>query len=168
MVYGASGSIGTAGVQLAKYFGADVTAVCSTRNVLVVSSLGADRVIDYTKEDVTKDAETYDVILDAVDKLPFKRCKSSLKRGGFYVATDGFVNLILALWTPWFGARKVLLLVPPRNPKKDVAFLKDLIEAGKYRAVIDRCYPLESVIEATRYVETWHKTGNVVMTLSAI
>ncbi len=168
LVYGASGSIGTAGVQLAKYFGADVTAVCSTKNVDVVRSLGADRVIDYTKEDFTKNGETYDVILDAVDRLPYKRCKGSLKRGGFYVATDGFRNLILAVWTSRFGARKVLLLVPPRDLKKDVLFLKDLIEAGKYHAVIDRCYPVEGVVEATRYVETWHKTGNVVMTLSAV
>jgi NADPH:quinone reductase-like Zn-dependent oxidoreductase len=168
LVYGASGSIGTASVQLAKYFGADVTAVCSTKHVDIVRSLGADTVIDYTKEDFTKDGERYDVILDAVDKLPFRRCKGSLKRGGFYLATDGFRNLILALWTPRFGARKVQLLIPPRDLKKDVLLLKDLIEAGKYRAVIDRRYPLEGVVEATRYVETWHKTGNVVMTLSAI
>ena len=168
LVYGASGSIGTAGVQLAKYFGADVTGVCSTKNVDVVRSVGADRVIDYTAEDFTKNGQTYDVILDAVDKLPYKRCKGSLNRGGFYLATDGFRNLILALWTPRFGARKVLLLVPPRDVKNDVLFLKNLIEAGKYRAVIDRCYPVEGVVEATRYVETWHKTGNVVMTLSAI
>ncbi|GAC1432367.1 MAG: hypothetical protein NVSMB62_29140 [Acidobacteriaceae bacterium] len=122
LVYGASGSIGTAGVQLAKYFGADVTAVCNTKNVELVRSLGAGRVIDYTKEDFTKNGETYDVILDAVGMHSFSRCRVSLKRGGVYVA-------------------------------------------GKYRAVIDRRYPLEQVVEATRYVETKQKTGNVVLTV---
>src|SRR2546421_625600 len=98
LIYGASGAIGTAGVQLARYFGADVTAVCNTRNVETVRSLGADRVIDYTQEDFTKNGQTYDVIFDAVGKHSFRRCKGSLKRGGSYLATDGFQNLILALW----------------------------------------------------------------------
>ena len=166
LVYGASGSIGTAGVQLAKYFGADVTAVCSTKNLEIVRSIGADRVIDYTKEDFTKNGETYDVIFDAAGILAFKHSRGSLKRGGRYLATDGFQNFILALWTSRFGDRKVLMLIPPRDMKKDVLFLKELIEAGRYRAVVDRCYPLDGVIEATRYVETWHKTGNVVLTVN--
>jgi len=166
LVYGASGSIGTAGVQLAKYFEADVTAVCSTKNVDLVRSLGADRVIDYTQEDFTRNGETYDVIFDAVGKHSFSRCRGSLKRGGAYVATDGFRNLFLALWTSRIGDKKVLFPIPPHYTKKNVLFLKDLIEVGKYRAVIDRCYPLEDVVEATRYVETEQKTGNVVLTVN--
>ena len=165
LVYGASGAIGTAGVQLARHFGADVTAVCSTRNLELVRSLGADRVIDYTQEDFTQNGERYDVILDAVGKHSFKRSKGSLKPGGMYLPTDGFENLILALWTPWIGGKKVVFQIPPRQTKQDVQFLKKLVEAGEFRAVIDRCYPLEDVIEATRYVEAEHKTGNVVLTV---
>jgi NADPH:quinone reductase-like Zn-dependent oxidoreductase len=166
LIYGASGSIGTAGVQLARYFEADVTAVCSTKNLELVRSLGADRVIDYTQEDFTKNGQTYDVIFDAVGKHSFRRCKGSLNRGGSYLATDGLQNLMLALWTSRFGDKKVRFSIPPRYTKKDVLFLKELIEAGKYRAVIDRCYPLEEVIDATRYVETEQKVGNVVLTVS--
>jgi NADPH:quinone reductase-like Zn-dependent oxidoreductase len=165
LIYGASGSCGTAGVQLAKYFGADVTAVCSTKNVGLVRSLGADRVIDYTQEDFTKNGETYDVIFDAVGKHSFKRCRASLKPDGRYLATDGLPNLVLALWTSQIGDKKVVFRIPPRYAKQDLLFIKELVEAGKYRAVIDRCYPLEDVIEATRYVETQHKTGNVVLTM---
>jgi NADPH:quinone reductase-like Zn-dependent oxidoreductase len=165
LVYGASGSIGTAGVQLAKYFEADVTAVCNTKNVELVKSLGADRVIDYTRDDFTKNGETYDVIFDAVGKHSFSRSRGSLKRGGVYVATDGFRNLFLGLWTSRIGDRKVLFPIPPHYTKKNVLLLKELLEAGKYRAVIDRSYPLEDVVEATRYVETQQKTGNVVLTL---
>jgi NADPH:quinone reductase-like Zn-dependent oxidoreductase len=165
VVYGASGSIGTAGVQLAKHFGADVTAVCNTKNVDLVRSLGADKVVDYTKEDFTKNGETYDVIFDAVGKHSFSRCKNSLKPGGAYVATDGFRNLFLAMWTSRIGDKKVLFPIPPHYTKKNVLLLKELIEAGKYRAVIDRRYPLEDVIEANRYVETEQKTGNVVLTV---
>jgi NADPH:quinone reductase-like Zn-dependent oxidoreductase len=166
LVYGASGSIGTAGVQLAKYFEADVTAVCNTKNVELVRSLGADRVIDYTKEDFTRNGETYDVIFDAVGKHSFRRCRDSLKRGGIYLPTDGFRNLILATWTPRIGDKKVMFEIPPRQTKKDVRFLKELIDAGRYRAVIDRRYPLEDAIDATKYVETEQKTGNVVLTIS--
>ncbi|HKC90924.1 MAG TPA: NAD(P)-dependent alcohol dehydrogenase [Candidatus Limnocylindria bacterium] len=165
VVYGASGAIGTAAVQLAKHFGADVTAVCSTKNLELVRSLGADRVIDYTQEDFTKDGQTYDVIFDAVGKHSFRRCGGSLNPGGSYLATDGLRNLILALWTSRFGHKKVVFSIPPRYTKQDVQYLKELIEAGKYRAVIDRCYPLEGVVDATRYVETEHKIGNVVLTI---
>jgi NADPH:quinone reductase-like Zn-dependent oxidoreductase len=166
LVYGASGSIGTAVVQLAKYFGADVTAVCRTKNVELVRSLGADKVIDYTKEDFTKNGETYDFFFDAIGKNSFSRCKGSLKPGGKFLATDGLRNLVLALWTSRFGDKKVVFNIPPRYDKNDVVFLKGLIETGKYRAVIDRCYPLEDVVEAARYVETQQKTGNVVLTLN--
>ena len=166
LVYGASGAIGTAGVQLAKYFDASVAAVCNTKNLELVRSLGADEVVDYTQEDFTKNGKTYDVIFDAVGKHSFRRCRGSLKRGGIYVATDGWENLFLALWTSRIGNKRVVMDIPPRYRKKDVVFLKELIEAGKYRAIIDRCYPLEDVVEAHRYVETQQKTGNVVLTVN--
>ena len=166
VVYGASGSIGTAGVQLARHFGADVTAVCNTKNVELVRSLGADRVVDYTQEDFTRNGQTYDVVFDAVGKLTFRRCKRSLKSGGIYVATDGLRNLPLGLWTSRFGDKKVSLPLPNWK-QEDLLFLKELIESGRFRPVIDRAYPLEDVVEATRYVETEQKTGNVVLTLDA-
>jgi len=165
LIYGASGSIGTAGVQLARYFDAHVTAVCSTKNVELVGSLGADEVIDYTRDDFTKNGQTYDIIFDAVGKHSFRRCKSSLRPGGAYVATDDLLNVFRAMWTGRFGDRKVLFPIPPRYRKQEVLFLKQLIEDGRYRAVIDRTYPLEQVVEATRYVETQQKTGNVVLTV---
>jgi NADPH:quinone reductase-like Zn-dependent oxidoreductase len=165
LIYGASGAIGTAGVQLARYFDADVTAVCNTKNLKLVKSLGADSVIDYTKEDFTKNGQTYHVIFDAVGKHSFKRSKGSLEPRGLYLPTDGFENLVLALWTPRFGGKKVVFQIPPRQTKQDVLFLKELVEAGKFRPVIDRTYPIEEIIEATRYVETEQKTGNVVLTI---
>src|SRR4029077_15496771 len=160
-----SGSIGTAAVQLAKHLGADVTAVCSTKNIELVKSLGADRVIDYTREDFTRNGETYDVIFDAVGKHSFMRCRGSLKSGGIFLETDlGFMWHVpaLILLTRWFGDKRVTIPTPMYETK-DVRLLKELIEAGKYRAVIDRCYPLDDVVEATRYVESGKKTGNVVL-----
>jgi len=168
LVYGASGSIGTAAVQLAKYFEADVTAVCNTKNVELVRSLGADEVVDYTREDFTKNGKTYDVIFDAVGKHSFRRCRRSLRPGGIYLETDlGFLwhVPILALLTRRIGDKRVTLAMP-KYTKKNVFFLKELIEAGCYQAVIDRSYPLDDVVEATRYVETQQKTGNVVLTVS--
>jgi NADPH:quinone reductase-like Zn-dependent oxidoreductase len=167
LVYGASGSIGTAAVQLARHFGAEVTAVCNTRNLELVTSLGADKVIDYTQENFAKNGETYDVIFDAVGKRSPLRCKSSLKPGGIFIGTDlGFLGHVplMALLTKWIGDKKVKLGIA-RYKKQDVLFLKELIEAGNYRAVIDRRYPLEDVVEATRYVESGQKTGNVVLTV---
>jgi NADPH:quinone reductase-like Zn-dependent oxidoreductase len=168
LVYGASGSVGTAAVQLAKYFGADVTAVCDTKNVELVRSLGADRVIDYVKEDFAKRGETYDVIFDAVGKHSFRRCRRSLKPGGIFVETDlGFMwhAPLVVLLTKWIGDKRARMGIA-RYTKQDVLFLKELIETGKYRAVIDRRYPLADVVDATKYVETGHKTGNVVLTVS--
>jgi NADPH:quinone reductase-like Zn-dependent oxidoreductase len=168
LVYGASGSVGTAAVQVAKYLGADVTAVCNTKTVELVSSLGADEVVDYLQEDFTKNGKTYDVIFDAVGKHSFRRCRRSLKPGGIYIETDlGFLwhVPVLALLTRRIGDKRLKLGIA-RYTKKDVLFLKELIEAGKYRAVIDRRYPLEDVVDATRYVETRQKTGNVVLTVS--
>jgi NADPH:quinone reductase-like Zn-dependent oxidoreductase len=165
LVYGASGSMGTAGVQLAKHFGARVTAVCNTKNVELVRSLGADEVIDYLQTDFTKNGETYDAIFDAVGKHSFRRCKRSLNPGGVYLPTDGFWNVALWLLHKRFGDKKVVFELPPRMRKEDVLLLKELIEAGEYQAVIDRAYPLEDVIEAHRYVETQQKVGNVVLTV---
>jgi NADPH:quinone reductase-like Zn-dependent oxidoreductase len=165
LVFGASGSLGTAGVQLGRYFGADVTAVCSTKNLERVRSLGAEIVIDYTREDFTKNGQTYDVILDAVGKHSFKRCKGSLRPGGCYLATDGLRNLLLSAWTSRIGDKRVVFRIPPRYTKKDLELIKGLLEAGTYRAVIDRRYPMAEVVEAARYVETEQKTGNVILTI---
>jgi NADPH:quinone reductase-like Zn-dependent oxidoreductase len=166
LVYGASGAIGTACVQLAKHFGAVVTAVCATKNLELVRSLGADTVLDYTKEDFTKSGETYDAIFDGAGKLSFRQCEGSLKPSGNYLATDGLSNFWLSRWTRLVGGKRVWFEIPPRFTKQDLVFLKELVEAGKYRPVIDRRYPLEKVIEASRYVETRQKTGNVVLTTS--
>jgi NADPH:quinone reductase-like Zn-dependent oxidoreductase len=168
LVYGASGSVGTAAVQLAKHFGAHVTAVCNTENVELVKSLGADEVIDYLQEDFTRNGETYDVVFDAVGKHSFRRCRRSLEPDGTYVETDlGFMWHVplLALLTRWIGNKRVRLGIT-KYSKQDVVFLKELVEAGEYRPVIDRRYPLEDVIAATRYVETGQKTGNVVLTVN--
>lgn len=168
LIYGASGSIGTAAVQLAKHLGAEVTAVCDTRNIETVRSLGADRVIDYTREDYTAGGEQYDAVLDAVGKTSFGRCRKAMKRHAVYIATDlGFLwqNPLLALLAPLSRGRRVRFPLP-RYTKQDVRFVKQLMEAGSYRAVIDRRYPLEQVVDATRYVETARKTGNVVLTVS--
>jgi NADPH:quinone reductase-like Zn-dependent oxidoreductase len=165
LVYGASGSIGTAAVQLSRDFGADVTAVCATKNVELVRSLGADRVIDYTREAFTRNGETYDVIFDAVGKHSFRRSRRSLSPGGMFITTDGLLNAVLALVTSRAGGRRVAFPIP-RQTKENLRFIAELIEGGRYRAVIDRRYPLEQVIEATRYVETGQKTGNVVLTVA--
>ncbi len=167
LVYGASGSVGTAGVQLAKHLGAHVTAVCNTKNVELVRSLGADAVIDYLQEDFTKNGKTYDVVFDAVGKHSFRRSRRSLTSGGTFVETDlGFMWHVplLVLLTRW-SSRRVRLGVT-KYSKEDALFLGALLEAGEYRAVVDRQYPLEDVVEAARYVETGQKTGNVVLTLN--
>ena len=167
LINGATGAIGSAAVQLVKYFGADVTAVCNTKNMALVKSLGADEVIDYSKEDFTKNGQTYDVVFDAVGKSSFRRCKALLKPSGIYMSTElGFFaqNPFLAMWTSIFGSKKVIFPIP-KSRKEDVLLFKELIEAGKYKPVIDRRYSLEQIAEATRYVETGQKTGNVVITV---
>lgn len=169
LIYGASGSIGTAAVQLAKYYGAEVTGVCSTRNLEMVKSLGADRVIDYTKEDFTKDEQTYDIVFDAVGKSSFSRCKNLLKKDGIYFSTElGFLaqNPLLQIWTSKIGSKKVMFPLP-KYTKKDVLFFKELLEENKLKPVIDRSYPLEQIVDAYRYVEKQHKKGNVVITVTA-
>jgi len=167
VVYGASGSIGTAAVQLAKHFDAEVTAVCNTKNVELMRSLGADYVVDYLNEDFTSSGKKYDVVFDSVGKHSFRRCRRSLNPSGIYISADlGFMWHVplLALLTKWIGKKKAKLAIG-RYRKEDLLFLKELIEAGKYRAVIDRSYPMEDVVEAHRYVETEEKTGNVVLTI---
>ncbi|MDZ4822432.1 MAG: NAD(P)-dependent alcohol dehydrogenase [Flavobacteriales bacterium] len=165
LINGATGSIGSACVQLAKQYGATITAVCKTANFELVKSLGADEVIDYTQEDFTKKNQLYDVVLDAVGKSSFFKCKKILKPGGVYFSTElGYLsqNIFLALLTPIIPGKKVKFPIPT-DSKKDMVFFRELIEAGKYRAVIDRTYRLEQIIEATRYVETGEKIGNVVI-----
>ncbi len=169
VIYGASGSLGTAAVQLARHFGVHVTAVCNTKNVELVRSLGADEVVDYLREDFTTNGQTYDAIIDAVGKYSFFRCRHSLKPGGIFVATDGgrfyLETFALIFVTRWAGSRRVKGVITRRS-KADLVLVKDLIEAGAYRPVIDRCYPMEQVAEAHAYVETWQKTGNVVLTVA--
>ncbi len=162
LIYGASGSVGTFAVQLARYFGAEVTGVCSATNAEMVKSLGADKVIDYTREDFTRIGQTYDIIFDAVSKTSFSRCKSSLKQRGVYLTVDW--PLLQALWTSVVGSKKVIFGIASQNPV-DLVFLKELIEAGKIKAVIDRTYPLEQTAEAHSYVDKGHKKGNVVITV---
>ena len=167
LINGASGSIGSASVQLAKHFGATVTAVCRTKDFELLKSLGADEVMDYTKEDFTENGQQYDVVIDAVGKSSFFRCRKILKPKGIYISTelgDWSQNIFLALLTPLFRAKKVLFPIP-KDSKEDIEFLKELMVAGKYKAVIDRIYPFEQLIEATRYVETGQKVGNVVISL---
>jgi NADPH:quinone reductase-like Zn-dependent oxidoreductase len=170
LVNGASGAVGTYAVQLAKYFGAEVTGVCSTRNLELVKSLGAEEVIDYTQEDFTKNGLTYDIIFDAVAKSSFSRCKNSLTPEGVYLLTvPGLPVLLQMLWTSRFGRKKAKIMFasmrPPGEKTKDLIFLKELCEAGKIKSVIDRTYPLEQAAEAHRYVETGHKRGNVLITV---
>jgi NADPH:quinone reductase-like Zn-dependent oxidoreductase len=167
LIYGASGSVGTYAVQLAKYFGAEVTGVCSTSNLAMVKTLGADKVIDYTKQDFTKSGETYDVIFDTVGKTSFSGCKGLLKPKGLYLAgSGGMREMIQARWTAKSGGKKVIVGTASMR-QEDLLFLKDRIEAGEIKAVIDRCYPFEQIPEAHRYVEQRHKKGNVVVTVTS-
>jgi len=168
VVYGASGSLGTAAVQLAKHLGAHVTGVTSTKNVELVRSLGADDVIDYTREDLTKRGPVYDVLIDAVGKYAFFWGRKALKPGGIYVETDFGPHKLhtLVMWplSRWIGGRRLTFGSGQRS-KADVQLIQQLIEAGEYRPVVDHVYPMEEVVEAHRRVESWHKVGNVVLTM---
>jgi NADPH:quinone reductase-like Zn-dependent oxidoreductase len=169
LVYGAAGSVGTAAVQLlAHHFGADVDAVCDTKDVELVRSLGARSVHDRFREDFTKNGKTYDVIFDAVGKHSFRRCRRSLKPGGIYISMDlGFMYHVplLGLITRFVGSRRATLGLG-RYRKENLVLVKELVETGKYRPVIDRRYALDEVVEANRYVESGQKTGNVVLRVS--
>jgi NADPH:quinone reductase-like Zn-dependent oxidoreductase len=168
MIYGASGAIGSAAVQLAKYYGAKVTAVCNTQNVEVVKSLDADQVIDYIAQDFTKIDQKFDFIFDAVGKSSFKQCKPLLIKNGTYISTElgkNSENIFLALITPLLGGKKVLFPIPTIK-KEDVIFLKKLVESGKYKPLVDRLYHLDKIVDAYNYVETRQKVGNVVITLT--
>jgi NADPH:quinone reductase-like Zn-dependent oxidoreductase len=168
LIIGASGCTGVYAVQLAKYFGAEVTGVCSTRNLEMVRSLGADYVIDYTKEDFTQNGQVYDIIFDMVPgKSSFARYKSSLKPNGLYLAGAGGVEAIAQMaWTALTGGKKVMAGMAP-DRREALVFLKELLEAGKLKPVIDRRYPLEGAAEAHRYADTGHKKGSVVITITA-
>jgi NADPH:quinone reductase-like Zn-dependent oxidoreductase len=165
LINGASGGVGTYAVQLAKYYGAEVTGVCSTTNLEMVKSLGADKVIDYTKEDFTQSGETYDIIYDTVGKSSFSSCKNSLKQNGIYLdGPSGPGALIRMGWTSIVGSKKVFAGLPSED-KEALTFLKKLSETGKIKPVIDKRYPLEQTAEAHRYVDKGHKKGNVVITV---
>jgi len=165
LINGASGGVGTFAVQLAKYFGAEVTGVCSTTNLVLVQSLGADKVIDYKKEDFTKNDQTYDIIFDAVGKRNYSECKSSLCQKGIYLSTVATVPLLLQMiWTSIVGGKKAKFTLPVLS-NRDLAFLKDMIEAGNLRTIIDRRYPLSETDEAHRYAEKGHAKGKVVITV---
>lgn len=163
LINGASGSIGTFAVQIAKYFGADVTGVCSTSNLVMVRSIGAEHVIDYTKEDFTKNGQLYDVIFDVVGKSSFSDSLRSLKQNGLYIlANPGLLQMVRGPWHSTRSSKKVI--IGAANPRtEDLIFLKELIEKGKIKTVIDKCYPLEEIADAHRYVEKGHKKGNVVI-----
>ena len=167
LINGATGAIGSAAVQIVKHLGAEVTAVCAGKNVELVKSLGADVVIDYTKEDFTQLSKSFDVVFDAVGKSSFGKCKPLLKKGGIYMSTElGYMsqNPILALITPLFKGKKVLFPIPTIN-KEDVEYLKNLALNRKFKPVIDKTYPLEKIVEAYTYVETGQKIGNVVISV---
>ena len=165
LINGASGGIGSAAVQLAKYFGAEVTGVCGTPRLELVRSLGADKVIDYTKEDFTQSGETYHLIFDILGKSSFSRCKNSLKQNGIYLlASFKMKQLFQMLWTSMVGSKKVICALATEKVE-DLVFIKELVEAGKIKSIIDRRYPLEQAAEAHRYVETGLEKGKVVITL---
>lgn len=166
LIYGSSGSLGTAAVQLAKYFGAEVTGVCSTANVELVKSLGADKIIDYTKEDFTRSGQPYDIIFDTTGNSPFSGCIKSLKQNGIYLRAVHMTlsSNIRGLWTSITSSKKVIGGVATEL-KENLVFLRELIEAGKLKPVIDRRYPFEQIAEAHRYVDKGHKKGNVAITL---
>jgi NADPH:quinone reductase-like Zn-dependent oxidoreductase len=165
LINGASGSIGSAAVQLAKHFGAEVTGVCGTSRLELVKALGADKVLDYTREDFTKNGETYDLIFDILGKSSFSSCRNCLKQNGIYLlASFKMKQLIEMLWTSLGGRKRVICALSSENPE-DLGLIKSLVEQGKIKSIIDRCYPLEQTGEAHRYVEKGSKMGSVIITI---
>ena len=172
LINGASGSLGSAAIQIAKYFGAEVTGVCSTTNLEMVKSLGADKVIDYTREDFTKTGQTYDIIFDTVGKSSFSRCKGSLRENGVYLSPVLSLPLLFQMiWTSKVGNKKAKFSATGLRPVSELRVLlnelKECIEAGKIKSLVDRSYPLKQTAEAHRYIETGHKKGNVVITVAS-
>ncbi len=167
LVYGATGAIGSSYVQYLKHFGVQTTAVCRSQHSELIRSLGAGKVIDYTTSDFTKDDERYDYVLDAVGRTSFAKCKKLLKPKGIFTSSGGAENLILIFVTPLFGGKKVVFKTYKRV-KPGLDFIKDMIEKGKFRAVIDRKYPLEKIADAFRYVQSGQKIGNVVITMQDV
>jgi NADPH:quinone reductase-like Zn-dependent oxidoreductase len=166
LIYGASGSVGTAAVQIANYYDAEVTGVCSTANLEMVQSLGADKVIDYTKEDYTKSGETYDVIFDTVGKSSFSHSKKSLGQRGIYLITAPSMKILLQmLWTKMASSKKIIN-GGSSEEAEDLNFIKELVEAGKIKPVIDKSYPLEQIADAHKYADSEHKKGNVAITVA--
>lgn len=166
LINGASGSIGTFAVQLAKYFGAEVTGVCSTKNIEMVKSLGADNIVDYTKEDFKKTDETYDIIFDTISKSSFAHCKKVLKSNGKYVVTVMTLkNVLLSFITKFWNKKKVIFAMS-LNKTEELNFIRTIIEEGKLKTIIDKQFPLEKIQEAHAYVNTGHKKGNVVITVT--
>ena len=166
LIYGASGSVGTYAVQLAKYFGAEVTGVCGTTNLDMVKSLGADCVIDYTKEKVSKYTDYFDVIFEATDKGSFSDCLKALKSDGIYLSVASPVKTLAMIWASTVGGRKIVVGKHPPQNTEDLLFLKDLAEKGEVKPVIDRVYPMAQIVEAHRYVDKRHKKGNVVISVN--
>ena len=167
LIYGTTGAIGSAALQIIKHIGAEVTAVCDTRNIELVKSLGADEIIDYTKQDFTKLNKTFDLVFDAVGKSSFLKCRRILKNKGIYVSTDlGYMsqNVIFALFTPIFRGKRVLFPIPRIN-KEIITYLKNLVVSGKFKPIIDRVYTLEQIIDAFTYVESGQKVGNVIINI---
>ncbi|MES2593368.1 MAG: NAD(P)-dependent alcohol dehydrogenase [Bacteroidota bacterium] len=168
LVYGATGAIGSAAVQILKSLGTNITAVCNTKNIALVKSLGADIVIDYQTEDFTKTETRFDFIFDAVGKSSFGKCKPLLKEGGIYISTElgkNAENVFWALTTPIWGRKKVLFPIPSIN-KEDVNYLKELVDKGEFKPIIDRLYKLDEIVEAYKYVESGQKTGNVIIKIT--
>jgi len=164
LINGAGGSIGTFAVQLAKYYGAKVTAVDSAEKLDMLRSIGADQVIDYTQEDFTERGKIYDVIFDVIGKISFSHSDKVLKQNGYYLLANPGSQMVQGLWTRMTSSKKVIMETAS-GTTKDLIFLRELVEAGKIKTVIDRCYPLEQIAEAHRYVETGQKKGNVVITV---
>lgn len=166
LVIGATGAIGSSTVQFLKFYGTYITAVCSNENRELVKSLGADKIIDYKSDDFKKDDERYDFVFDAVAKSTFAKCKHLLNKKGIYTSSGGVENIFPLFITPLFGGKKVMFR-PPKNIKTGLSFIKDLIEKGSFRPVIDRKYPIEKIAEAFKYVATGQKIGNVIITMDA-
>ena len=166
LLIGATGAIGSSALQFLKFYGVSITAVCKGEDAELVRSLGADTIVDYTKADFTKDKVLYDFIFDAVGKYTFTQCKPLLKKNGIFSSSGGIQNIILPFITPLLGGKKVVF-APPKDLKGSLTFIRDLVETGKFKPIVDREYPLEKIAEAFDYVATGQKKGNVIITMGS-